>query len=962
MKFGLISLLVLSLNYANAVDPYLKGVKRSELFELTDFKVPKFDITITDEEFAALKQSVNTNSNSNIDDTDPCAAVKATRKLLENIGVDIEEMGRHPNSPDSPATASSKEHIDVSPKDDGAQDPMTSIIKMLQDNKIVSEAMATFKKMMDKGKFDPSRVISFMKMMQNGRIDPEVIADDMKKQNVPPKVIELVKKIIEYGNEKREQHHQQVTSFIKMFQDSKIVADTMTKLKKFMEKNKIDPSGITNAMKILQNGGVDPKDAEAFLQKMKLHPKVSEFIMKIVNTLHATTGGSKEDKADAILKMLKDNNVDAETMATFKAMMEDGRIDINNASTILKMTQSGAVNPDVILSYMGNLGIEPEVVEIFKKVMSSGGKKETAANKEEQTTSLLKALKEMNMDDETVATFKRLIEEGKVDPSGTLSFVKMLQSGSVDPESAAAYMKNLNLDPEVNEIFLKLMNNNAKPKEYEERPSIYEVYGKLVFTLDDDHVQSFDKVKFGISGASSLFNYKSSFKINIKEKKELYGVKNLKLRADITDGSMLTTKLITDLRLKNNMIVPQSNFAELYINGKYMGLYVMTESLKKQWAMKKFGVEEVNNLYKCDNGKLTYIDSYNGCTNDNDKADKLEWEKFLKTLDAAKTEKDIEGIFNVESYLQNAAFDYLNGSIDHYTAGAYHNFYMFKSSETAKWEYIPYDFDSDLYAFNYEDKTLTCNTGIDYTKYFEKNAKLNQLLIYSNPERFEKMVKQLIETLWNPTDLFERIDQLKKFLTPYMKKDRAFGENGHVASFLNENARYVNHENTFEEWSNYVEYTSSTTFGCGLKRWIVEKFKYVCDHHSLQCDADQVAFVKSIDYDATFIDQVSSENEKVDERMSSGTGNGNAGIGDSQASLNMEEQYNIFKRCDSVDIFYVMANYYGWDYSKMIIDPETGLAIPPTSDKINNNSTSEAKAKAKPASKKVQRNLNDIEN
>jgi len=655
MKFGLISLIVLSAKFVCAADSYLEGVKRSELFEITDFKVPKFSITIPEEQYVALKQSVNKNSNDNtapIDSDDPCASVKATRKLVESLGVNIEQLAG---------------------------------------------------------------------------------------------------------------------------------------------------------------------------------------------------GGAAAGNDGAAAAFMQNAGIDADTAAAYMQQMQNGDI---------------ASDPEALMEQMKNAGI--------------------------------------------------------------------------DPETAAAYLQQM-----------QNAKKEEKPKEYDTKPPIYQFKdAKLEFTLDDSHAKSFDNVKFEISGSSSLFNYKSSFRIGIKESENLYGVNDILLKSDIVDGSMLTTKLVSDLRLKNDMEVPQANYAELFINGQYMGLYVMTESFKKHWAMNKYGLEEVNNLYKCDNGKLTYVDGYNGCTNENEKADKLEWETFLKTLDAAKTEKDIETIFDIEGYLKNAAFDYLNGSIDHYTAGAYHNFYMFKASETAKWQYIPYDFDNDLYAFNYENNSLTCNTGIDYTKYFDKNAKLNQLLIFSNPQRFEKMVRELTETLWNPVDLYQRIDQLKEFLTPYMKKDRAIGENGHVAGFINEQAQYINHENTFDEWSHYVEYASSTTFGCGLKRWIVEKYRFVCDNHA-QCDTEKVAFAKSVQYDSSFVDQVSKENEKIEAHHGAGTGNGNAGIGDSQAKLTMEEQYNVFKVCDSVDIFYVMANYYGWDTSKMVIDPETGLAVLPNSEASSEKENTENKASDK---------------
>jgi len=657
MKFGLISLIVLSAKFVCAADSYLEGVKRSELFEITDFKVPKFSITIPEEQYVALKQSVNKNSNDNtapIDSDDPCASVKATRKLVESLGVNIEQLAG---------------------------------------------------------------------------------------------------------------------------------------------------------------------------------------------------GGAAAGNDGAAAAFMQNAGIDADTAAAYMQQMQNGDI---------------ASDPEALMEQMKNAGI--------------------------------------------------------------------------DPETAAAYLQQM-----------QNAKKEEKPKEYDTKPPIYQFKdAKLEFTLDDSHAKSFDNVKFEISGSSSLFNYKSSFRIGIKESENLYGVNDILLKSDIVDGSMLTTKLVSDLRLKLKIDAPQVNFAELYINDTFMGLYVMTDMFKKQWASEIYGVNEVKNLYKCnENGALTYVDSYNGCVNEDKSADKSEWEKLLKILDAATSEKDIENIIDVDSYLLNAAIDYLNGSVDHYTAGAFHNFYMFKPSDNSKWKYIPYDFDNDLYSYSYDKERLICQTSVDYNQFFGNKAKLNQLLIFSNMERFEKIINELVETVWNPLNLYSRIDSLKTFISPYIKKDRTVGENGHVPGYINGDAQYINHENTFEEWSNYVEFASSTGFGCGLKRWIVEKYRYVCDKN-IKCEVSK-EFVESIKYDTTFLDQVSTENaeEMHKEHIASGTGDGNAGIGDSQANLSMEEQYNIFKVCDGVDLFYVMANYYGWDTSKMVIDPETGLAVLPNSEASSEKENTENKASDK---------------
>ena len=296
----------------------------------------------------------------------------------------------------------------------------------------------------------------------------------------------------------------------------------------------------------------------------------------------------------------------------------------------------------------------------------------------------------------------------------------------------------------------------------------------------------------------------------------------------------MRTKIVSDIHNRLGIPSVSSSPIELYINEEYMGLYLLNDAYKLSWIKNQYGEEETQNLYKCTN-MYDFSSFYpEGCINDNDDVidtydDNSEWMKFLKAVDKANSAADLEDVFEIDHFLTEMAIDYLVGSWDHMQEG--HNYYMYKQPN-GKWIYLSQDFDHDL-------GQDPCEIEVPYTKYFTSNHILH-LLVLTNQSRFEKILDDIVQKVFNPFVLFPHLEELRDILKPYIIKDRTPDENGNYPGRINFNEKDLY---TLGQWYSNIDYLSfeNSAHGkiYGLKQWISQKYSYVCNQYDLAgCDID----------------------------------------------------------------------------------------------------------------------------
>jgi len=340
---------------------------------------------------------------------------------------------------------------------------------------------------------------------------------------------------------------------------------------------------------------------------------------------------------------------------------------------------------------------------------------------------------------------------------------------------------------------------------------------------------------------------KQGYNIKIRSGKDLHGRTQLKLRPDAREATFLRTKLASDIHNRLGLPTVSANYATLYINDEYYGLYLLLDAIKKSWIQYEYGDENTTSLYECTsvNSDLSVENSVKTCVNANDDVtDNTEFVNFLTALNNANSAEDIEDIFDIDLFLKEIAYEYLSGSWDHFLIYG-HNYFLYKPKDD-KWKFIINDFDSDFgqdISVGYLGMSgkLVIVENTDFPTYaFNEWAHLPRriidILIFNDTTRFKNILKQFVNDAFNPATLFPHIDKLKEFVRPYVKLDKTPKEDGKCPGILNERIA----DYSLAQWEANCEFTTiHSAQGCtafGLKYWILEKYRTVCKNYKFDCD------------------------------------------------------------------------------------------------------------------------------
>jgi len=380
----------------------------------------------------------------------------------------------------------------------------------------------------------------------------------------------------------------------------------------------------------------------------------------------------------------------------------------------------------------------------------------------------------------------------------------------------------------VKEIFSQQYGIVEIPVYEEKKASLEAIIDGKTFSKD---------IKFSIGGKYTKVFEKQQFNIKIKNG-DLLGRQQLRLRSEVVDPSFLRSKIGYDLSNILGFPSVQASYAKVYINNDNMGLYLLRDIFKSQWIEYNFGIANTTTLYTCDHEYGTSY--YFNCINDETEVVDDTFRNFLSKLEKAKNVDELSKFFDVDLYIRWQAFKYLLGSWDHITY--MHNQYLFYDGK--KWMNLLYDFDSDFGAYK------TPNSALSFVSdSYEMNLPLYKLIgLDNNHQTLVKYITQFVKEGFNPAKLFPRIDELMSYLYPYIVEDRTPElqttlRPGHFKrpDLKIENTFSVNDHLRNAEYHNYYlkKYIDSTNYTIdeiyGLKRWIIERFRYVCSRYSIDC-------------------------------------------------------------------------------------------------------------------------------
>jgi len=287
--------------------------------------------------------------------------------------------------------------------------------------------------------------------------------------------------------------------------------------------------------------------------------------------------------------------------------------------------------------------------------------------------------------------------------------------------------------------------------------------------------QVLESVGIQFKGNSSYYNYpgnKKPFTLSFDEYIDgqvCDSLKSLNLNNLYQDPSFMREKMFLDFANEKGLNAPRANYAKLYINNQYWGLYLMCERIKKLFTKGRFGNSD-GNLYKGDKGSsacanLQYhgvMSPYYNCyeltnnTSTNDWTDLVNLTYQIYNPTDAQFNSSVSAVLNTQSFIGAWAAYNLFCDFDSYPYRYTHNYYTYHNSATDKFEWIIWD--------------VSTAFGLDIPGTISSIE--NQSVLYITPDvNYRPLVKRMLENT--------------EFRNTYLQTICSYSSNDFLPSVLN---------------------------------------------------------------------------------------------------------------------------------------------------------------------------------
>lgn len=286
--------------------------------------------------------------------------------------------------------------------------------------------------------------------------------------------------------------------------------------------------------------------------------------------------------------------------------------------------------------------------------------------------------------------------------------------------------------------------------------------------------------------SSSMPNspFKRSFLVEFNEFKDgqrFLGLRNVALDNGIQFGSLFSERLVTDVLRGVGVKASRCNYARVFLNQTNVGIYVNVERVDKTFLERYFGSDK-GVLFKVDEGgpgaDLGFLGSdpalYQKAFELHSGKEKAAYPallEFIRTLHSNHDAAELEGAFDLDSFLKTTAVMLLAGAFDQYTGWNAHNYYLYRSPLDGRWTYIPWDLD-----VAFADQAFGRVPVLDWHAAWPAPVPGRPLMeqIVANPKRLQSYREQageILEKWFRPEVLIPKLRALHEQIRPDLQAD-----------------------------------------------------------------------------------------------------------------------------------------------------------------------------------------------
>lgn len=277
-------------------------------------------------------------------------------------------------------------------------------------------------------------------------------------------------------------------------------------------------------------------------------------------------------------------------------------------------------------------------------------------------------------------------------------------------------------------------------------------------------------VEMRIRGDDSRKYPKKSLKIKFNDDPFINGRDKINFNAEYTDPTLMRQYMASYLFRKSGHPCFKAEHARLYLNGEYLGIYLMVENMDKDFLMGN-DLDPLGNLYKAtkDGACLSYFDDVENVWEKKTNQHK-DWNDIKILIDSL--EKVPESMY-YEFFRDNFFYDKMinilamnmllsNGST------YYHNYYMYHDIyNNGKWLMMPWDLDKTFIAYS-----MYFPYDFSGWEWIHDNPLLERALV--NEQIFSDIkakLEYLKNTIFNTQTLGPIIDSLEVTLESSVEQD-----------------------------------------------------------------------------------------------------------------------------------------------------------------------------------------------
>jgi len=368
----------------------------------------------------------------------------------------------------------------------------------------------------------------------------------------------------------------------------------------------------------------------------------------------------------------------------------------------------------------------------------------------------------------------------------------------------------------------------------------YDASMQVIGATDNSYNISDNNIQFKGRGNSTWKMDKRGYQIKLDKKQNLLGIGNGKskkwvLLANQADRTLLRNKIAYDLGVETGLTnIPNSTFVDLYVNGEYIGNYLLSDkvetgSSRVNLTNEKGALVEIDNEYgkyeplyfTTNSSKMTFAlkESYAGDNDLGEKAEQVALNSFQTSINQFETAlntkaswEQIKKIIDVKSFAKL----YLVMELSENPDALYSSTYFYKDGDNDVIHAGPvWDFDaafgyykSDYKGGNYNIDFLLKQRNTWYTKLFQ----YNQFVALVN-ETYNNEMKAKFN------NINTKIDTLKASMSKSIKMN--FVRWDYLLGNTFENPTTTPNGTTYESEVNY------------MKNWISKRISYMDNRYSV---------------------------------------------------------------------------------------------------------------------------------